>query len=114
MVKKTHRNAKQSDVPEMSEDVLISRMKADETEAYKYFFWEYCDYINLLTCSLLENQEDAKTVMRQVMRDVWTKRHDDWLKLPLKPFLYQEVYRRCVPYMGGEKRRSLLHKLFRR
>jgi RNA polymerase sigma-70 factor (ECF subfamily) len=97
---------------EIPEEILISRMRAGETQAYRYFFWEYCDFINLLTHSLLESQEDAKAVMLEVMGDVWVHRNSPRLKTPIKPFLYQEVYRKCRPYLGVKKERSLLGKLF--
>lgn len=101
------------DVADMPEDVLVSLMKAGETKAYKYFFWEYCDYVNLLTHSLLANQDDARAVMQEIMQDVWTRRKSAYLKAPLKPFLYREVYRKCLPYLGKKKRLSLLSRLFR-
>ncbi len=94
------------------EEVLVSRLRAGETQAYKHFFWEYCDFINLLTHSLLESQEDARRVVQEVMSDVWTHRQSHRLRAPLKLFLYQEVYRKCQPYIGVKKPRSLLTKLF--
>lgn len=101
-----------SDIPE---EILISRMRAGETQAYRYFYWEYCDFINLLTHSLLESQEEARAVMLEVMGDVWIHRNSPRLKAPIKPFLYQEVYRKCRPYLGIEDRKepSLLERLFR-
>lgn len=93
------------------EDALITRMRAGETQAYRHFFWEYCDFINLLTHSLLEDREDAKTVMLQVMSDVWVNRNSTRFKPPIKPFLYQEVYRKCRPYLAMNRGRSLMRRL---
>ena len=99
--------------PDMPEDVLVSLMKAGETKAYKYFFWEYCDYVNILTHSLLPGEEQAQVVMQEIMREVWTRRKSSWLKAPLKPLLYREVYRKCRPYLQGQRSSSLLGRLFR-
>ena len=107
MLRKNHKRPRQNEHPPISEEVLLTRLRADQTEAYKYFFWEYCDYINRLTFSLVDDKEDARTVMLGIMSDVWANRHIDWLQLPLKPFLYQEVYRRSLPYLN-EKKKSLL------
>ncbi|TDX00823.1 RNA polymerase sigma factor [Dinghuibacter silviterrae] len=107
------RNTHLLDVADVPEDTLISLMKAGETKAYRYFFWEYADYVNTLAHSLLSNPEDAQVVMQQIMRDVWTKRKTSWLKAPLKPFLYREVYRQCQPFLEGKRRASLLGRLFR-
>ena len=106
------RNMHPIDAGDLPEDVLVSLMKAGETRAYKYFFWEFCDYVNLLSHSLLPSQaEDAAAVTQQIMQEVWTKRNTSWLKAPLRPFLYQEVYRKCQPYLD-QKKRPLIARLF--
>jgi RNA polymerase sigma-70 factor (ECF subfamily) len=111
---KKDRGIPPGELSEMPEEVLISRMRAGETQAYRYFFWEYCDFINLLTHSLLENREDARSVMLEIMGDVWVHRNNPRLKAPIKSFLYQEVFRKCQPYLGYvPKERSLLERLFR-
>ena len=112
MSKMKDRSTQLPDVADLPEEVLVSLVKAGETKAYKYFFWEYCDYINLLTHSLLPNEENARQVMQEIMQEVWTKRKKSYLRTPLKPFLYQEVYRKCRPYLE-EKKRPLLARLFR-
>jgi RNA polymerase sigma-70 factor, ECF subfamily len=96
----------------MPEELLISRLKAGETQAYKYFFWEYCDYINVLSHSLLNSHEDANTVMREVLHDVWVKRKKTKLRAPLRTFLYQEVYHKSLPYLEAKKNQSFLGRLF--
>ena len=102
------------DAGEMPEDVLVALLKAGETKAYKFFFWEYCDYVNLLAHTLLPSQEDARGVMQEIMREVWLRRKTSWLKAPLKPFLYREVYRKCRPYFTDNKKpTSFFGRLFR-
>jgi DNA-directed RNA polymerase specialized sigma24 family protein len=113
MSKMKERNKHLLDAADVPEDMLISLMKAGETKAYRYFFWEYADYVNMLTHSLLASPEDAQSVVQQIMRDVWTKRKTSWLKAPLKPFLYREVYRQCQPFLRGTKRPSRFARLFR-
>lgn len=113
MTKMKERNVHLLDVAEMPDDMIVSLMKAGETKAYRYFFWEYCDFVNLLAHSLLSSPDDAQAVMQQIMRDAWTKRKTSWLKTPLKPFLYREVYRQCQPYLQDKKRSSLFNRLFR-
>jgi DNA-directed RNA polymerase specialized sigma24 family protein len=111
-MKMTDKNIHKNEIADMPEDVLVSRIRAGETQAYKYFFWEYCDYINMLTHTLLERQEDAQAVVHAVMQEVWIQRKSPRLKAPLKSYLYQEVYRQSQPYLSGKKERSLMGKLF--
>jgi hypothetical protein len=104
------------DKNDMPEDVLISRIKAGETQAYKYFFWEYCDYIHLLSRALLDGRGDGETkaVVRAVMQEVWNQRKTGRLKAPLKTYLYQEVYRQSQPYLDHKKEKSLFRKFWGR
>lgn len=100
------------DKNDMPEEVLISRIRAGETQAYKYFFWEYCDYIHLLSRALLDGRGDGETkaVVRAVMCEVWNQRKSGRLKAPLKTFLYQEVYRQSQPYLDSKKEKSVFKK----
>jgi|GEM_PF-4133834 hypothetical protein len=96
----------------LPEEILVSRMKAGETQAYKVFFWEYCEFVNTLTHTLLPKGEDAQTVTYAIMGEVWTRRNRSEFKAPLRSFLYREVYRKCQPFLEQKKPRSLVDRLF--
>lgn len=82
---------------QISDDMLVARMKADDTEAYRLLVERHIDRAYGLAFRILRNQADAEDVAQEALVKAWTHRHG-WEegRARFGTWLYRVVVNRCI------------------
>lgn len=77
-----------TDKPDISEKILVDKLKNNEVKAFDALFHKYSDKLYRFSFSLLKNEEDSKEIVQETFCKIWENRCQIDSSKSFKSFLF--------------------------
>lgn len=90
----------------MSDQLLIDRLKRGEETAYEILFKEYYKVLTVFANKYLKDLEVSKELVQELFVHLYEKRTNLEINSSLKSYLFRSVHNRCINLINAKKIRD--------
>lgn len=105
-----------TDKPDISEKILVDKLKNNEVKAFDALFHKYSDKLYRFSFSLLKNEEDSKEIVQETFCKIWENRCQIDSSKSFKSFLFTISFHLVIDQLRlrlkDNKYRIFLEKYF--
>lgn len=87
----------------MNEQKLIGRLRKGKSDAYRYLFSEYYDWLCNYVYNLCYDRSLAEDIVQDTMVNLWEKRKSIIITTSLKNYLFKTCHNQFLQYIRKQK-----------